>query len=161
MPTIYQIARQGSLTPRFAITDETGLPRFEAEGRISSSRRLILRDQAGLEAATIGKRSGFGRTFEVQVGPQLITVRSAGFWRSRVEVTLPGDQLQVVGNISRRQYLVGRGGAAAASVAHQRSWRERFTVEVADGEDAVVMLAIVLAIERIREERAHAAAAGG
>jgi hypothetical protein len=70
MPTIYQVARQGSLTPRFAITDETGLPRFEAEGR------------------------------------------------------------------------------------------ERCTVEVADGEDAVVMLAVVLAIERIREERAHAAAAG-
>jgi hypothetical protein len=41
-----------------------------------------------------------------------------------------------------------------------RTFRERFAVEVADGQDAVLLLAVVMAIEAIRESRRRAAEAG-
>lgn len=44
--------------------------------------------------------------------------------------------------------------------AAQRALRERFAIEVADGEDAVLRLAVILVIETIRAAR-QAAASGG
>jgi hypothetical protein len=38
-------------------------------------------------------------------------------------------------------------------VSQQRARRERFAIEVADGEDTVLMLAVVLVIETIRDDR--------
>jgi hypothetical protein len=46
-------------------------------------------------------------------------------------------------------------------VTQLRTLRERFAVEVADGEDAALMLAVVLVIETIRDDRRRSAAAGG
>lgn len=46
-----------------------------------------------------------------------------------------------------------------ATVSQHRALRERFAVEVADGEDAVLMLAVVLVIETIRARRRQGAAA--
>jgi hypothetical protein len=38
-----------------------------------------------------------------------------------------------------------------------RTFREQFAVEVSDGEDPVLMLAVVLVIQTIREDRRRAA----
>lgn len=45
----------------------------------------------------------------------------------------------------------------AAVVAQQRGLRERFAVEVADQESPVLMLALILVIETIRDRRRAAA----
>jgi len=47
-----------------------------------------------------------------------------------------------------------------ATVSQQRSLRERFAVEVADGEDTALMLAVVLVIETIRDQRRQSATLG-
>jgi hypothetical protein len=49
---------------------------------------------------------------------------------------------------------------AVATVSQQRTLRDRFAIEVADGEDAVLTLAVILVIETIRAAR-RAAASGG
>ena len=72
-----------------------------------------------------------------------------------------GDgQMEARGNFSGRNYTVVRGSMAVATVSQQRTLRDRFAIEVADGEDAVLMLAVILVIETIRATR-RAAASGG
>ena len=42
-----------------------------------------------------------------------------------------------------------------------RTLRERFAIEITDGEDPLLMLAVVLVIETIRDDRRRRAVAGG
>jgi len=68
--------------------------------------------------------------------------------------------LPACGSFSGRNYAVTRAGATVATVSQQRSLRERFAVEVADGEDTALMLAVVLVIETIRDQRRQSATLG-
>jgi len=43
-------------------------------------------------------------------------------------------------------------------VRQERSLRPRFTVEVADGEDPLLMLAVILVIEKVRSDRQRSSA---
>ena len=84
-----------------------------------------------------------------------------GFLGRRYGIDSPGGLLEARGNFSGRQYSITRDGVPAAAVTQLRTLREQFAVEVAPGEDAVLMLAVVLVIETIRDDRRRAAAASG
>jgi len=47
------------------------------------------------------------------------------------------------------------------TVSQRRSLRQRFAIEVADGEDPVLMLAVILVIEVIRDQRRDSADSAG
>jgi uncharacterized protein YxjI len=157
MSQSYLISRKWSLASRFAITDEAGTPQFEVQGRMVSSR-LSIATMAGVEVAAIS-RPAFSRQYEILAGGQRTTVRSRGFFGARFEIDTGMEQLEARGNFSGRQYTVARAGAPVAMVTQQRSLRERFAVEVNDGEDPVLMLAVILVIETIRAQRRNAASA--
>jgi uncharacterized protein YxjI len=161
MAKSYLMSRKWSLANRFAITDETGTPQFEVQGRMSLGSRLSIANVAGVEVAAIS-RPALSRQYEILVGGQRATVRSRGFLGQRFEIDTGLEQLEARGNFSGRQYAVARGGVSVATVTQQRSLRERFAVEVNDGENPVLMLAVILVIETIRDQRrsAGAAAAG-
>ena len=152
MASAYLISRKWSLASRFAITDETGAPQFEVQGRSAFSRKLTICDGSGMEVAVLARR-GLAQRYEIQAGGQLSTVRPRGMLARRFEIDSPGGAMEARGNFSGRQYAVMRGGVHAAAVTQLRTLREQFAVEVADGEDPVLMLAVVLAIEIIRTER--------
>jgi uncharacterized protein YxjI len=152
MGTNYLISRKWALSDRFAITDDTGVPQFDVHGRFAFSRKLSLRDSAGTEVAVIIRR-GWPMRYEVLAGGQLTTVRPRGFLGKRFEIDSPAGVLEARGNFSGRQYSVTRGGAPVVAVTQLRTFREQFSAEVCDGEDALLMLAVVLAIETIREDR--------
>jgi uncharacterized protein YxjI len=155
----FLMSRKWSLTDRFAITDDTGLPQFEVQGRFGFTRTLTIRDNAGQEVAVLSK-GALSRGFEIRAGGQPATVRPRGFLGQRFEVESGAERLEARGNFSGRQYAVSRAGVPVAVVSQQRSFRERFAVEVEDGEDPVLLLAVVLAIETIRADRRRAAAGG-
>ena len=157
MGTNYLISRKWALSDRFAITDDTGVPQFDVHGRFAFSRKLSLRDSAGTEVAVIIRR-GWPMRYEVLAGGQLTTVRPRGFLGKRFEIDSPAGVLEARGNFSGRQYSVTRGGAPVVAVTQLRTFREQFSAEVCDGEDALLMLAVVLAIETIREDRRRSAA---
>jgi uncharacterized protein YxjI len=159
MPKSYLMSRKWALTDRFAITDESGMPQFEVQGRFAFSKRLSIRDSAGAEVAVIS-RPGLLTRYEILVGSQLATVRPRGFLGQRFEIDSAAGRLEARGNFSGRQYSVTRGGVQAAAVTQLRTLRERFAVEITDGEDPVLMLAVVLVIEIIRDDRRRSAAAG-
>ena len=126
---------------------------------VEAVRRLSIRDSAGAEVAVIS-RPGLLTRYEILVGSQLATVRPRGFLGQRFEIDSAAGRLEARGNFSGRQYSVTRGGVQAAAVTQLRTLRERFAVEITDGEDPVLMLAVVLVIEIIRDDRRRSAAAG-
>jgi uncharacterized protein YxjI len=160
MSANYLIARKWALSDRFAITDESGLPQFEVRGRFALSRQLSIRDGAGAEVAIVSRR-GWASRYEILTGGQTTTVRPRGFLGNRFEIVSPAGVMEARGNFSGRQYSVTGNGVHVAAVTQLRTLRERFAVEVADGQDAVLMLAVVLVIETIRDDRRREAAAAG
>lgn len=123
---------------------------------------MTFRDSSGAEVAVISKHA-FSSRFEIHAGggAGIITVRSRGIFGSRCEIDSPGGQMEARGNFGGRNYAVARAGATVATVSQQRTLRERFAIEVADGEDHVLMLAIVLVIETIKNARNTATATQG
>ena len=79
---------------------------------------------------------------------------SAGVLRS---TRPPAGSMEARGNFSGRQYAITRDGMLAAAVSQLRALQEQFAVEVADGQDALLMLAVVLVIETIRADRRRSA----
>jgi uncharacterized protein YxjI len=156
MNSAYLISRKWALTSRFVIADDTGAAQFEVQGRFALSRKLTVSDMTGTEVAVISRR-GLAMRYEIMAGGQLTTVRPRGFFGRRFEIDSPAGPMEARGNFSGRQYAINRGGVLAAGVSQLRSFREQFAVDVAEGEDPVLMLAVVLVIETIRAERRRSA----
>lgn len=159
MAKSYLMSRKWALTDRFAITDEAGTPQFEVQGRFAFSKKLSIRDAVGAEVAVITGHA-LSTRYEILVGGQSTTVRPRGFLGRRFEIDSAAGRLEARGNFSGRQYSIARDGVQVAAVSQLRTVRERFAVEVADGQDPVLMLSVVLVIETIRAQRRQAAAAG-
>jgi uncharacterized protein YxjI len=154
----YLISRKWAFTDRFAITDEAGMPQFEVQGRFAFSSKLSVRDAAGTEVAVISRR-GLPTRYEILADGQKTTVRPRGFLGQRFEIDSPAGLMAARGSFSGRQYSVSRGGEPIAAVTQLRTLREKFAVEVTDGQDALLMLAVVLVIETIRADRRRSSAA--
>ena len=159
MGSTYLISRRWAFTSRFVITDESGGPQFEVRGRFALGAGLSVCDVTGTEVAVIARR-GMGRRYQILAGGQETAVSARGFLGTRYDIDSPGGPLEARGNFSGRQYSITRGAMPAAAVTQLRTLREQFAVEVTPGEDAVLMLAVVLVIETIRDARRRAAASG-
>jgi uncharacterized protein YxjI len=157
MAKSYLMSRKWALTDRFAITDDAGTPQFDVQGKFSFTKKLSICDAVGTEVAVLTK-GGFSNRFEILAGGQHVTVRPRGFLGQRFEIDSPAGLMEARGNFSGRRFSVTRGGAQVASVSQPSMFRQQFSVDVADGEDPVLLLSVVLAIETIRAERASAAA---
>jgi uncharacterized protein YxjI len=160
MAKSYLMSRKWALTDRFAITDDAGRPQYEVQGRFAFSKKLSIRDAAGAEVAVI-TRQAFSRTYQIMAVGQVASVSPRGFFGRSFDIVSAAGQMEARGNFSGRQYSVKRGGAQVAAVSQLRTFRERFAVEVSDGEDAVLLLSVVLVIETIRDDRRRQAAGAG
>jgi len=89
--------------------------------------------------------------FEVVVGgQQAATVCHRGFLRPRYEVGTPTGQLTAIYGPG---YTLMSSGVTRATILRQGGILHReIAMEFADGEDPVILIAVVLAIEAIHEE---------
>ncbi len=140
-----------SLMERFEITDGSGTPQFEARGHLGS--QISLHDAAGRQVADIRKHV-FTDTHEVYLdGQRVAQVRHAGIFGDRYDIESAFGILNARGHFDGGDYTIGRDGMAVARMVRQFSLREKFAVDVADNENQVFLLALVLAIEAIHDER--------
>jgi len=160
MSGVYLMSRKWSLTDRFTIADEAGVPQFEVQGGFGLTQRQSFRDTSGTEVAVISQRA-FSSRYEIQAGGVHATVSPRGLFGKYFEIDSSAGLLEARGNFSGRSFAVVRGGRTAATVSQQRVLREEFAIKVADGEDPVFMLAVVLVIETVKARRRAAAASGG
>jgi uncharacterized protein YxjI len=145
------------------ITDGQGRPVFHVDGKVFSLHdRLIVRDPTGEEVAQVTRKLVALRpTYEVSVGGQQVAeVRKHLFtpFGDRFTIDVPGpDDLEMAGNLLDHEFIVRRGDRTVATVSKRwATLRDTYAVDVAEGEDQLLVLASVLALDLAEDrEREH------
>jgi uncharacterized protein YxjI len=139
----------------FTIRDEAGRDVFFVDGRaFSIGSKLAFKDASGRELARIEQKLlAWGPTFEiVRDGAVVAVVKKKLFTllRHRVTVDVPGpDDLEAAGDFWEHEYEFRRGDRTVAVVSKRWfSWTDTYGVDVADGEDDVLILASAVVIDQ-------------
>ncbi|HYT25062.1 MAG TPA: LURP-one-related family protein [Actinomycetota bacterium] len=139
----------------YAISDESGRTAFVVHGRaFGIGRKLSLKDAAGAEVASVRERRlALRPRYEVsRAGRVAAVVRTVPFTsRRRFVVQAPGQHgFRVTGNFFANDYLLSRGDRRVARVYKELfTMTDTYAVDVADGEDPVVVLATAVVIDLV------------
>jgi uncharacterized protein YxjI len=138
----------------FDITDVSGRKAFHVDGKGLSLRdRLVIEDPTGREVASVHRQLvSLRRTYTVSIGGEKAAeVRKNLFtpFRDRYTIDIPGPQdLELRGDLLDHEFTVERDGREVASVSKRWfSLRDTYAVNVAEGEDHLLILAAVLALD--------------
>ncbi|MCX6905148.1 MAG: LURP-one-related family protein [Verrucomicrobia bacterium] len=140
----------------FAIKTEAGEEVFFVDGKaFSLGDKLSFQDMQGHELVFIRQKLlAWGPTYELHRGGELAAVVKKHLFtmfRCRFTVDVPGpDDLEAVGSFMDREYTFTRGGAKVATVSKRWfSWTDTYGVDIAEGEDDVLILASTVVIDMI------------
>jgi uncharacterized protein YxjI len=145
------------------ITDESGQPVLQVDGKIMSlHQRLILRDPSGREVAQVHRKLvAFRPTYEITIdGTNVAEVRQHLFtpFRERLTIDLPGGGMEVSGDLLGHEFTIARDGQTAATISKRwLSLTASYAVDVAPGENDLLILATVLALDLALDRQSHAA----
>jgi uncharacterized protein YxjI len=138
----------------FTIQDENGRDAFFVDGKaFSIGDQLSFRDMMGNQLALIKQKVlAWGRTYEIhRAGTLVATVKKSLFspFHHRFSVDVPGpDDLEAEGNFIDHEYEVRRGVRVVATVSKRWfSWTDTYGIDVAEGEDDVLVLATAVVID--------------
>jgi uncharacterized protein YxjI len=137
----------------FSITDDSGALRFQVPGNHS------LCDSSGAELLAIN-RHALNRQADILEGGRLVSsVHVAGLGAGQnYNIDGSAGKLAVAGDFLGRNYtLTVPSGAVIATVSQQQAFREQFYVETASGQDDVLLLAVILAVEDLRDHKGRRA----
>jgi uncharacterized protein YxjI len=141
-----------SIGDDYWIEDESGERVFKVNGKALRVRdTFVLEDPAGRERAKIQERKLSVRdTMKIDMDGKSATVHKAlvGI-RDRYKVDVDGGpDLKVHGNILDHEYQIEQDGDTVATVS--KGWfrvRDTYGVQVAPGQDDVLMLAITVCMD--------------
>lgn len=143
----------------FRIQTDAGVDAFYVDGKVFSLRnKLIFEDLNGVELAVIQKKIlSWGPTYEIYRAGQLAAVVKKHlftFFRCKFTVDVPGpDDLEAQGNFLDYEYTFQRGAQEVAQVSKRWfSWTDTYGVDIASGEDDVLLLASAVVIDQICHE---------
>jgi uncharacterized protein YxjI len=146
------------------ITNESGELVLRVEGKIMSlHQRLILRDPAGREVAQIHRKLvAFRPTYEITIGGKNVAeVRQHLFmpFHERLTIDLPGaGDMEISGDLFSHEFTIQRDGQTAATISKRwLSLTASYAVDVAPGENDLLILATVLALDLALDRQSHAA----
>ena len=138
----------------FHIRDEHGRDAYFVDGKaFSLGDQLSFQDLAGNELAFIKQKLlAWGKTYEVyRSGALVAVVKKQPFtlFRHRFTVDVPGpDDLEAQGDFIDHEYEFTRGDRVVARVSKKWfSWSDTYGIDVADGEDDVLVLVSAVVID--------------
>jgi uncharacterized protein YxjI len=141
------------------ITDEQRRPVLQVDGKVLSLRdRLVLRDPEGREVAQVHRKLVAMRpTYRISIAGQEATeVRKRLFtpFGDRFTIDVPGpDDLEMTGDLLDHEFTIRRSGQTVATVSKRWfSARDTYAVEVAAGQDDLLILASVLALDLAEDQ---------
>jgi len=141
------------------ITDEHGQPVLQVDGKVLSlHNRLVLRDPGGREVAQVHRKLVAMRpTYRISIaGQQAAEIRKRLFtpFGDRFTIDVPGpDDLELTGDLFDHEFSIRRGGQTVATVSKRWfSMRDTYAVDVAAGQDDLLILASVLALDLAEDE---------
>ncbi|HEX2780039.1 MAG TPA: LURP-one-related family protein [Gemmatimonadaceae bacterium] len=139
----------------FRIRDEQGKEVFFVDGKaFSIGSKLSFQDLAGNELAFIKQKIlNWSPTFEIWRDGALAAVvkkKLFALFHHRFSVDVPGpDDLEAEGDFLDHEYSFRRGGRTVATVS--KKWfalGDTYGVDVADGEDDILILASAVVIDQ-------------
>ena len=138
----------------FVIKDESGRDAFYVDGKaFSLGNQLSFQDMAGSELASIRQTLlAWGPTYEIYGRGELkAVVKKALFTllHCRFSVDVPGpDDLEAIGDFTEHEYTFERAGRTVATVSKRWfAWTDTYGVDIADGEDDILILASSVVID--------------
>jgi uncharacterized protein YxjI len=141
------------------ITDEQGQPVLHVDGKVLSLRnRLVLRDPQGREVAQVQRKLVALRpTYQIALaGREGAEVRKHLFtpFGDQFTIDVPGpDDLEMEGNLLDHEFTIDRGGQPVARISKQWfSMRDTYAVDIASGQDDLLILASVLALDLAEDQ---------
>jgi uncharacterized protein YxjI len=138
----------------FLIKDERDRDTFFVDGKaFSLGNQLSFQDMAGNELAFIKQKLfSWGPTYEIYREGQLFAVVQKElftFFKCRFTVDVPGpDDLEAEGDFMDHEYTFTRRGLSVAEVSKKWfSWTDTYGVDIAEGEDDVLIIASTVVID--------------
>lgn len=138
----------------FIIRDEAGNDAFFVDGKVFClGNQLSFQDMEKNELAYIKQKLlTLGQTYEIyRSGKLAAVVRKHLFtlFLCKFTVDVPGpDDLVAQGNFTDHEYTITRGDESVATVSKRWfSWTDTYGVEIAEGEDDVLLLASTVVID--------------
>ena len=144
------------------ITDEAGRPVLHVDGKVLSlHRRLVLRDPGGREVGQVRRKLAALRpAYEITVdGKDVAEVRKHLFtpFGERFTIDVHGaGGMEISGDLLSHEFTIERNGQTVATIS--KRWltvTASYAVEVARGEDDVLILASVLALDLAIDAEQH------
>ena len=148
-----------SLGGDFTIEDENGKPAFEVDGKVMKIRRtFVVKDMAGNEVVTVRQKLvALRQTMHLlRGGEEIGTVRKALLAPFRQKYTVEmreGPELEVQGDVLGHEFEIRRGDDVVARVS--KRWftiRDTYGIEVEEGEDDPLLLAIAVAVDEMAND---------
>lgn len=138
----------------FTIQDADGRDVFLVDGQaFSLGAKLSFQDMSGRELAFIQQKLlSWGPTYEVYREGRLAAVvkkQLFTFFKCAFTIDVPGpDDPVAEGDFLHHEYTLSRGSDVIAAVSKQWfSWTDTYGVEIASGEDDVLLLAATVVID--------------
>jgi uncharacterized protein YxjI len=149
-----------SIGEDFWIETDAGEPAYKVDGQaLSFHNTFILEDASGAALLKAGRELlQLRETMEIERdGSTVATIKKAMFvlLGERFEIELGGGgQLTATGSISNHEYRIERGGTTIATISrHWFTLPQTFGIEIADGEDDALLLAISACIDEMSQQR--------
>ena len=147
----------------FTIKDDAGNDRFFVDGKAISLRdKLSFQDMSGRELVSIRQKLlSWGPTYEIYQGDRLVAVvKKKLFTLFRYKFTIddaatpqPVD-LEVEGDFFDHEYTFSRNGRPVATVSKRWvGFRDTYGVDIAAGEDDVLILASSVVMDLATEKK--------
>lgn len=143
-----------SFADDFTIRDANGNDVFRVKGKVFSiGDHLSFEDLQGNTLAFIKQKIfSWGPTYEIYKGGELYAVVRQdlfSLFRYKFHVDVPGpDDLEAEGDFLDHEYALTRGGQRVASISKQWfSWTDTYGVDIAEGEDDILLLASTVVID--------------
>lgn len=144
----------------FVVKDETGRDVFYVDGKVFRiGNQLSFQDMQGNELAFIRQKLlAWGPTYEIYGRGQLRAVVKKAiftFLHCHFSVDVPGpDDLEATGDFTDHEYTFERGGRVVATVSKRWfSWTDSYGVDIAEGEDEILILASTVVIDMACHEK--------
>ncbi len=138
----------------FVIKDADDNDAFFVDGKaFSLGKQLSFQDMSGHELAFIRQKlMAWGPTYEIYrdgVVAAVVKKELFTFFQCRFTVDVPGpDDLAAEGSLTDHEYTLSRGDRPVATVSKEWfSFRDTYGVDIADGEDTVLILASTVVID--------------
>jgi len=145
-----------SLADNFTIKDEQERDIYVVKGKLFSfGDKLSFQDTAGNELVYIDQRLlNWGPTYELWRGAELLAVvkrQLFSFIHHRFTVDVPGpNDLEAEGDFLDHEYTFTRDGSVVATVSKRWfSWTDTYGIEIADGDDPVLVLASAVVVDMV------------